>query len=213
MNRRSPSEPAVTSLRDRIRETTAQAIMDAAEDVFADEGLHAARMGDIAARAGVAVGTVYNHFQDREALLAGLVAARRSELLAQLDAAARAPGDRPFLERLRALLVVMLTHAQSHRKFFHIMLQAEVGRYQQTFPSACSLPGDTMREVFARVDRLMKHGVREGELRQDIADLLPVVFLGMVRALAIRAVVLRSETDFVGEADRLLGFFLRGAAA
>jgi AcrR family transcriptional regulator len=188
-------------------------ILAAAEEVFADQGLHAAHMGDIAARAGVAVGTLYNHFKDREALLAGLLEARRHELLGRLDAAARGASDQPFRHRLRAVLAVMLNHKQDHRKFFHILMQGEVGRYHETFPSAGSVSSETIREVFARVDKLMKQGVREGELRADIADLLPVLFVGIVRAFAIRALALGADTDVAGETDRLLGFFLEGAAA
>ena len=84
MNRRSPDErqPPPQSLRERFRETTLQAVLTAAEDVFADAGLHAGHMGEIAERAGVAVGTLYNHFADREALLAGLSDARYAEMLA-----------------------------------------------------------------------------------------------------------------------------------
>ena len=75
------------ALRQRIRETTAQAILAAAEEVFANKGLHAAHMGEIAALAGVAVGTLYNHFADRDALLAGLLEDRRAEMLARIDEA------------------------------------------------------------------------------------------------------------------------------
>jgi AcrR family transcriptional regulator len=213
MSRRSVVETSGPSLRERIRETTVQAILTAAEEVFAGQGLHAAHMGDIAARAGVAVGTLYNHFEDREALLAGLLGARRTELLGRLDAALRDAHDLDFVDRLRALLVVMLGHSQSHHQFFHILMQGEVGRYQQTFPSACRVPADTMREVFGRVDKLMKQGVREKILRPALADLAPVLFMGMVRALAIRAAVLKTPAEFVSEADRLLGFFLDGARA
>jgi AcrR family transcriptional regulator len=213
MNRRSDSAGAIPNLRERIRETTAQAILTAAEQVFADQGLHSAHMGDIAAAAGVSVGTLYNHFKDREALLVGLLEARRIELLARMDAAVRGAPEGGFREKLRALLLTMLSHAESHQKFFHILLQGEIGRYQQTFPSACTMPADMMREVFSRIDRVMRHGAREGELRPELADLLPVLFMGMVRALAIRAVVLRTKTDFVAESDRLLDFFLQGAAA
>jgi AcrR family transcriptional regulator len=190
-----------------------QAILEAAEQVFADQGLHAAHMGDIAARAGVAVGTLYNHFEHREALLAGLLEARRAELLERLDGALREAQGGAFADKLRALLVVMLGHSQSHQKFFHILLQGEIGRYQETFPSACRMPNQTMREVFGRVDKVMKQGVREKALRADLGDLAPVLFMGMLRALAIRAAVFKSTADFLGETDRLLSFFLQGAGA
>lgn len=214
MNARSySSRGAAPSLRERIRETTTAAILAAAEEVFAAEGLHSAHMGDIASRAGVAVGTLYNHFKDREALLAGLLAARRADLLRRLDEAARATREAPFRARLRALLQVMLSHAESHHRFFHILMQGEVGRYQETFPSACTIPTDTMKEIFGRVDRLMKQGAREGALRAEVGDLAPVLLMGMVRAMAIRAVVLGAGGEPADTTERLIDAFLRGVGA
>ncbi len=49
------------------------AIVAAARELFAERG-PAAQMDDIAARAGVGVGTVYRHFPTKEALLTELVA-------------------------------------------------------------------------------------------------------------------------------------------
>jgi AcrR family transcriptional regulator len=207
VNRRSERRYEAPSLRERIRETTVQAILAAAEEVFADQGLHAAHMGDIAARAGVAVGTLYNHFKDRDDLLAGLLEARRAELLGRLDAALREAHDRPFADKLRALLEVMLSHKQSHARFFRILMQGELGRYQQTFPSACQMPTETMRELRARVEKVMKQGVREKAVRADIGELAPVLFMGMVRAVSAR----EEATDLAAETERLLRFFLEGA--
>src|SRR5882672_4946387 len=162
----SSPQPA---LRQRIRETTMQAILTAAEEVFASKGLHAAHMGEIAALAGVAVGTLYNHFADRDALLAGLLEDRRAELLARIDDALReVPKTGSFRGRLSAFLMAVLTHKQAHRRFFQILMQGEIGRYQETFPSACHVPTATMQEVFSRLDKLMKQGVRARALRADI---------------------------------------------
>src|SRR4029077_12951397 len=129
MNRRSLSEPPPRrgTLRARIRETTADAILAAGEEVFADAGPHAARMDAIAARAGVSVGTLYNHFEDREALLAGLLSARRTELLARMDAATPAGTGESLRERLRRIVGVLLAHCEQHRKFLHLALQRELG--------------------------------------------------------------------------------------
>lgn len=215
MNRRSESESTTSSLRERIRETTAQAILAAAEEVFADQGLHSAHVGDIAARAGVAVGTLYNHFKDREALLSGLLAARRAELLARLDQALREAQELPFRDKLRVLLRAMLANAQDHRRLFHILWQGEIARLEGAFPSACHKPTDMLREIFGRVDKVMKQGLREGAINAELGDLASVLFMGMVRATAVRAFVLRADADFdfVGETDRLLRFFLEGAGA
>jgi AcrR family transcriptional regulator len=208
MNRRSESEVRVPSLRERIRETTVQAILAAAEDVFADEGLHAAHMGTIAAKAGVSVGTLYNHFQDREAMLAGLLAARRAELLGRIDDAIEAGTGRPLRERLRGILGAFGSHWQEHRKFVQIVLQREVGRYQQTYPLACAKKHDTMREIHARIDGEMKRGVKERSLTADAAELGATFFLGMIRALIIRDA--EGGGDMSADLDRLLDVFFDG---
>src|SRR5919201_3557298 len=77
VNQNSRSEHGVKSLRERLRAETGRAIAAAAEETFAANGVREARIEEIAARAGVSVGTVYNHFEDREALLNGLVERRR----------------------------------------------------------------------------------------------------------------------------------------
>ena len=50
-----------------------QAILDAALDEFSAKGFAAARMDDVAERAGVAKGTIYLYFKDKEALFQELV--------------------------------------------------------------------------------------------------------------------------------------------
>jgi AcrR family transcriptional regulator len=171
-------------------------------------------MGEIAALAGVAVGTLYNHFADRDALLAGLLEDRRAEMLARIDDALReVPKTGSFRDRLHAFLMAVLTHKQAHRRFFQILMQGEIGRYQETFPSACHVPPATMHEVLSRLDKLMKLGVRTHAVRADIADLAPMLFMGMIRAIMIRDTFLKGlgSGDLLAEADRLLTFFFEGA--
>jgi len=213
MNRRSSAEPNPQSLRERFRETTVQAVLTAAEDVFADAGLHAAHMGEIATRAGVSVGTLYNHFADREALLAGLMAARFSEMLAEMDAALRATAGRAFRDRLHALVLAMLGYWERHGKFVQIFLQGETGRYQQTFPQACLKMRAKMREIHARAEKVMVQGVKEKALRPEQADLASFFLIGMMRALVIRDLVLGIGDGLAVETDRLVAAFLGGVGA
>jgi AcrR family transcriptional regulator len=216
MNRRSESRgaarPSPPSLRARIRETTVQEILAAAEEVFADAGLHAAHMGTIAAKAGVSVGTLYNHFEDREALLAGLLAARHAELVGRLDGALRGVEARPLRERLRAILGAFAGHCEAHRKFVNIVVQREVGRYQQTYPQAWAKKTDAMRDVHERIEGEMSRGVKEGALRPEAADLATTFFLGMMRALIIRDMGTPGG-DMARDHERLLDAFFGGMGA
>src|SRR5512133_2709447 len=120
---RHPS-PRPVRLRDRLREATAEVILDAAEQAFAREGPKA-RMESIAARAGIAVGTLYNHFADREALWAELCRSRREALLVRLDGALAQSSALGFREALRAFLEAFLDHWTTHRAFLAVLIQAE----------------------------------------------------------------------------------------
>ena len=82
-----------------------QAILDAALDVFAECGFEAARLDDVAARAGVAKGTVYLHFDDKEALFEEAVRSAVSPILERLDALAAAP-DLPTDKIFESLFAV-----------------------------------------------------------------------------------------------------------
>jgi AcrR family transcriptional regulator len=210
MNRRSNIGIARPSLRRRIRETTMTAIMDAAEEVFGDAGLHAAHMGTIAAKAGVSVGTLYNHFADREALLAGLLAARHAELVERIDAASRQGEDQPLRERLRLILLGFITHCEQHRRFTSIVLQREIGRYHQMYPQAWAKKTNAMRAIYERIEKEMKQGVREHSLRPELADLGAVFFMGMLRALVIRDMVFEKGQGMMPEVERLLDAFFGG---
>jgi AcrR family transcriptional regulator len=99
--RSSQRRPA---LKDRLRETACDAILDAAEEVAVERGLEAASIAAIAERAGVAVGTLYNYFPDRDGLLVALLRKRRAEIAPEMAAAAAAADELPFEARLRSYL-------------------------------------------------------------------------------------------------------------
>ena len=76
---------APSTLRHRLRQSTREAILDAAATAFNGHGRSAARMEDIAAGAGIAVGTLYNYFRDRSALVSAVLQSRTQGLLDALD--------------------------------------------------------------------------------------------------------------------------------
>src|SRR5271168_2503520 len=104
--------------RDEARALFRNAILDAAEAVFAERGFHGARIQDIAERARIAVGTVYNHFDQKDDVLSALLEERTEGLLAQVLAGGNDPKE--FRARLQATVARMLAYVQKHRAFFAI---------------------------------------------------------------------------------------------
>src|ERR1700674_5981226 len=62
-----------------------EAILAAALDEFSARGFAAARLDDVARRAGVAKGTIYLYFRDKEALFQELVRSVISPLIARFE--------------------------------------------------------------------------------------------------------------------------------
>jgi AcrR family transcriptional regulator len=190
-------------LRDRLREETGRAILVAAEAVFAEDGLHAARMERIAARAGVAVGTLYNHFEDKDALLASLVRESHGALLARVDRAVAAVERNDVRARLRAFLAAVATHAREHGRFLAVLVQAGEG------PARLRPPRTLLAELVGRADRIVADGIAAGELRPDPAKLFGHALVGMTRAVVLRSLESGTSDEV---SDAIVDIFLRGAA-
>jgi AcrR family transcriptional regulator len=63
-------------LRDKLKESTRKAIQEAAANILMSDSL-SFRMEDVAKLAGVAIGTLYNYFADRQTLIDTIIEERR----------------------------------------------------------------------------------------------------------------------------------------
>jgi AcrR family transcriptional regulator len=79
----SPKPPSSRAVRAAERR---QAIIDAALDEFITRGFTATRLDDIAKRAGVAKGTIYLHFKDKESMFEELIRTALVPLIGRLHA-------------------------------------------------------------------------------------------------------------------------------
>src|SRR6202044_3545596 len=86
---RPAPQPTLGTRRDAIRNY--HAVLAAARDVLGESGADAG-MEEIAARAGVGVGTVYRHFASKDALIDELLRLALEEILSSADRAL-APTD------------------------------------------------------------------------------------------------------------------------
>ncbi|MBO9513157.1 MAG: TetR/AcrR family transcriptional regulator [Variovorax sp.] len=105
---------------------TVLAIYDAFVRIWREEGWEGVTTRKVALETGIAVGTLYDYFPDKEALLSGYVRHCVEALLARLDADVIAPLDLPWRERL-AKLVRITCDGDAHGlpTFDHGMLVIE----------------------------------------------------------------------------------------
>ena len=205
MNRDSKSEARVRPLRERLREETARAISAAAEEVFARRGVRDARVEEIAARAGVSVGTGYNHFEDRDSLLRALVEQRRQALAKKLDRALEGSRGEPFAAQLRAFTATVLEHFEANRPFLAITLQSDSANLER--------PSEAMRELRAHAEALVRRGVEQRALRPQGPELWTTLLFGVLRADLVHELRYPNQARLAERGGALADFFLRGAGA
>lgn len=140
---------------------------------MAETGLDDAPMERVAARAGVAVGTLYNYFENRESLVTAVLQRRHAELDEHL--AAQRLATRPFPESLAALVGATLAHFRRHAPFFVLVMQQE--QVQRRRPGH----GPGMSIVLAHA-RVVVEGARELATMRDQPALRAELAVGCLRA-------------------------------
>jgi len=76
-------------------ERTAERILDAAEELFAERGYNGTTLRDVATRVGVRPPSLYNHFASKDALYAAVLERGIGPLMELLARSAAAPADQP----------------------------------------------------------------------------------------------------------------------
>src|SRR6267378_4959097 len=158
-----------------------EAIIEAAMEEFIARGFAATRLDDVAQRAGVAKGTIYLHFKDKEALFQELIRSALVPLIGRLAVPPPAGGSvRAALERFAQTFAQEVV--TTRRGDIVRLIVAEGAR----FPGIADF---YYREVVSRgmagMRALIELGINRGEIRQQGLTRFPQI----VVAPAIVAVI------------------------
>lgn len=196
--------PATRRLREKQERHSA--ILDAAERVFAEHGFHGATMDRIAEEAEYAPGTIYLYFKDKDALYSALFARKITQMVDQVDAAAKAGADP--LEGLRNAIRAQFEFNERNREFFEVFSRHRV-KEQPPRAEEWKTIGETIDRHHGVLRRLVEKGQRAKLIRpgdpQAFASALVGIILHMSREMERQGVHLNKEADFVFE------LFLKGA--
>jgi len=141
------------------------AILAAALDEFSESGFAAARLDDVARRAGVAKGTIYLYFRDKESLFQELIREMLIPLVGNIEALGQA--DLPLNKLADHFIDVFVREVYETRRQDVIRLMISEGR---RFPMLAEF---YYREVLARiigaVRALLKRAAARGEVTEGLA--------------------------------------------
>lgn len=173
--------------------------------MIAEKGFFASRVSDIADRAGVADGTIYLYFKNKEQIL---MAAIDSAFAAFLERARQElePASGPR-ERLRRLAWLHLETLGSNRAMA-IVFQTEL-RHSAKFLEQFSRT--RLVEYFDLIRRVVRDGQQAGVFRKEVSEKIAAnCFFGALDEMVTSWMLSEHDYPLAGAADAVVDVIVRG---
>ncbi len=188
-----------------LEEYRIQSLRDAAARVVSRDGVSGATMQAIADEAGVAKGTIYLYFKDRNALLTSVSDALFDEVLSRVEGLFAK--KQPFATTFRELVETDLRFfAENHEllRFYHEMVERERGsrEHRERHP----VHNKYMEALTAFFERAMK---RREIRRQDPARLARFISEGIISIL-LRRLMEPAPPPIEADVELIAGTILHG---
>ena len=152
-------------------------IMEAAVHLFAERHYHRVRMEDIAAGAGVAKGTLYLHFKDKESLYLGLLLQGTRQLYE--DVQKRIAGVKKPEDKLLVFVREAIRFFERYPYFLELIQRVEV-----SLPEAQTAPlRDYRRRFLELLAGVLGEVNRSRRFARVDAELGALALIGMVREI------------------------------
>ena len=166
--RRTASDRARTETRTRLRES--------GRELYAARGLHGVTTHDIAARAGVAAGTFYNHYSDKAELFREITLGALDELNRLLEVAEREELD--LRQRVPVVARALVGFAADHLDLIQILFSGDA--------DAAAVEADVLASLAGRLSEGRRQAIAEGSMPRELnPEVLAQAVVGMwARVLA-----------------------------
>lgn len=178
-------------------------IIEASEALFVERGFHKTTVRGIAKVAGVGVGTIYEYFPDKEALLLAIPNYEAKELLDGIRE--HLQGIQGTFNKLRKFTWFTLRYYESNPSFvsfIYLIMKPHRGWTNS--------PGYQMVREYSNVfTEILKEGQAEEVIRTDVdLRLMRIVYLGSLERLAISWLLRKKPASLIGAADALVSLII-----
>jgi len=164
-------------------------ILAAAQEVFSEQGFDAARMEEVARRARVGKGTLYNYYESKEDLLVNAVIASMEEVRERIATAVDPSQEEPIRSVEDVLRMLIVDALPGITRRFHSLYNQAWGVIARD-PEARRRLFEASRAFYRERERdfegLIEAGALAGQFRSDVDPaemslLLLALFDGLVR--------------------------------
>ncbi|MCK1721168.1 TetR/AcrR family transcriptional regulator [Bradyrhizobium sp. 141] len=207
MARKPPTNPRKNASQARSR-ATVDALVEATARILVREGFEKASTNRIADIAGVSVGSLYQYFPSKEALVAAVIERHNDEIMKVVRAAFVEVADMPIDKAVRRLVTVAI-EAHHIDPDLHRILAEQIPRIGQLKDVEAS-----NREVHALVRAYLER--HRKEMRKIDPDLAAFICVSAIEAVAHNTVLNGAEMlsqkmvrTLVDETTRMVVGYLR----
>jgi len=159
-------------VRDDQKQATREKVLEAARDLFNDVGYEETTIRAIAERAGVSVGSVFTTFVSKAEVLSHVMEGRLDELYAQFDRVI------PYLRGTATdrLCSVFAIHYEFETRRVKLFLAHIAAAYNPSIDPGVTPYGRNQR-LTGMLHDILEEGVRRGEIRADLDQVLAIEIL------------------------------------
>ncbi len=180
-------------------------ILCAAEKVFAENGFHKSQVSRIAKEAGVADGTIYLYFKNKEDILISLFRQRLGELVEMLDQSV-APEDSAE-EALRKMCRIHFSQLEQNVDLAYVT-QIEL---RQSSMEMRKEIGQAVKPYIERIGGILRKGAEENAFRPDLdIKLTRHLIFGGLDEVVTSWLIAGRKYSLSAQADKTADFYLRG---
>ncbi len=206
MARTPPTKPRKNALQARSR-ATVDALVEATARILVREGFEKTSTNRIAEIAGVSVGSLYQYFPSKEALVAAVVDRHNAEIMGLVRATLSEVADMPIEKAVRRLVTVAVEAHRVNPKLHRVLAEQ--------IPRAGKLDVEAFnREIHALVRAYLES--RRKEMRKTDLDVATFICVSAIEAVAHNTVLNQTEMlpekmvkVLVDETTRMVAGYLR----
>lgn len=190
-----------------VQEFRIESIQNATMRVIARKGMAAATVQEIADEAGVAKGTIYLYFRDRDELVERTFERAIGELMERIDAVLQQ--KLPFDAMIRAIMAAKIAFFSANREFFRLYLSLRLaeGPRPRRRKSVCH-PQYRLRAQ--RLAEVLREAMARGEIRQVDPYRLAVFIIEGSTAVILERLTEDSPPPDAEDVELIAGLVLDG---
>jgi AcrR family transcriptional regulator len=165
-------------------------IIEAARDKFFEHGIYKITLDEVASDLRMSKKTVYKFFPSKEVLLKAIVKFTMGKI--EREVTAITTSNRPFVEKMSALLIFIGTMTRRFSKQFQVdLIRFAPGLWRE-------MEAFRREQIFPKVLGLFQQAKQEGLFRADLdVNLFYLVFISVVQGVMTPAVL--AEQSFSAE--------------